>query len=364
MSGTSLDGVDGVIVDFSNKKPELLHSIYLPYPEKLQEDIRQLCHPGENEITRLGALDNRLGQFYADTVLKLLSQADLTPGDISAIGCHGQTVRHSPPTETQGPGFTLQIGNPNLVSCKTGISTVADFRRMDMALGGHGAPLVPAFHQVLFQDETHNRVILNVGGIANITYLPANGNPCGFDTGPGNTLLDSWIRKHRNKGFDDNGGWATSGQTDAYLLDKLLGDPYFSKAAPKSTGPEYFNLQWLETALADFAHLQPEDVQATLVKLTSRSIAGAISSLLPALPEAIYVCGGGIHNRVLMQSLSDEMPFLKTLDSTSTLGLDPDWVEATAFAWLAKRRMEGLPGNITAVTGAASEAVLGAIYHP
>jgi anhydro-N-acetylmuramic acid kinase len=359
ISGTSLDGIDAVLVDLSTSlPPRLLKAIHTPYAPTLLQDLRALCQPGENEIDRLGELDRQVAFAFAEAVDMLLSQAGVDPDRITAIGSHGQTARHRPSAEFP---FTLQIGDPNTLAEMTGITTVADFRRRDMAAGGEGAPLVPAFHQAVLQNEDHSRAVLNLGGIANITCLPTpDSAPVrGYDTGPANTLLDAWISRHRNLAHDHGGDWAKTGQLIESLLQDLLTDPYFSLAPPKSTGTEYFNLAWLDKYLSH-AHYKPEDIQRTLTELTAVTVANAITAEGLAHGE-ILVCGGGVHNHYLMSRLQSQLPAGR-VRSTAEYGLDPDWVEATAFAWLAERTLSGLSGNLPSVTGARRAVILGAIY--
>ncbi len=361
MTGTSLDAVDAVLVDFATTPPRLLAHIAPPLAAGLRQAILALCQSGEDEIERMGRLDRELGQLYADTVIALLRTAAVTSHEIRAIGCHGQTIRHRP----EGPWpFTLQIGDPATLALSSGITTVAQFRQGDIAAGGQGAPLVPAFHRALFQHPRQHRVVVNIGGIANITLLPAGGehSVTGFDTGPGNLLLDAWIGKHRSCRFDEAGAWASQGQIHEGLLAHLLADPYFQAPPPKSTGREYFNLAWLETRLRELPPISAQDVQTTLTELTALSLARAIRTHAPQ-SEAILICGGGHHNRYLLQRLQQHLPGIH-LASTAEHGVDPDWVEAMAFAWLARQCLQGKPGNLPSATGARREVVLGAIYSP
>ncbi|MHB1949614.1 MAG: anhydro-N-acetylmuramic acid kinase [Gammaproteobacteria bacterium] len=349
MSGTSADGIDAVAVDFGHREPRLVASHYESYDPELRNEILALCQSGPDEINRLGELDVKLGKAFANVTRILLNDNGLKTNVIRAIGSHGQTIRHHPAKH-----FTLQIGDPNIIAAETGITTVADFRRRDMAYGGQGAPLVPAFHQKIFSAPKHDRVIVNIGGIANITVLPREGNILGFDTGPGNTLLDAWCEQHTNLSYDKRGAWAAEGKVQEKLLHTLLSDPFFKLAAPKSTGREYFNLAWLNNHLGNE---RPIDVQATLVELTVRSILDAI----PFAQGEIFVCGGGAHNNYLMSRFAAQAePF--SVDSTLKLGINPDWVEAMAFAWLAKQTLEKKPGNIIAVTGAHHATILGGVY--
>ncbi len=358
MSGTSMDGIDASLVDFDEKKPRLIACFYQPFPETIISRIRKLSNPANLiSLEQLGQLDNQLGHLYAQAVAYLLENTSLSAQDISAIGCHGQTVHHAPAIKYP---FSLQIGNPNIIAETTGITTITDFRRRDIALGGQGAPLVPAFHKAFFSEPTENRIILNIGGIANITLLPKTENKkvSGFDTGPGNTLMDYWIQTSLNKSFDENGNWAASGICQEELLEKMLNDSYFLIKPPKSTGKEYFSPEWLANKITKKQYL-PEDIQATLCHLTARSICGAIEKSA-ITPDRLLVCGGGIHNQLLMKLLCKDMSC--PVHSTQDYGLDPDQVEAVAFAWLARQTFNGLPGNITDVTGASRPVILGGIY--
>ncbi len=360
MSGTSADAIDAVLVDLQFS-PKLIAQHSLPLPYKIQQQIHALSLPDENEIDRMCSLDTELGQLFAQASLDLLSKAKIANHDVVAIGSHGQTIRHRPPGSIQGT-FTLQIGDPNIIAELTGITTVADFRRRDMAAGGQGAPLVPAFHQAVFKSQKHDRVILNVGGMANITWLPAEGKTSGFDTGPGNVLMDNWVQTHLNKSYDANGDWASAGSINPELLRLLLADPFFSLPAPKSTGRENFNRTWLDSKL----HMLPSqpaavDVQATLLELTATSIADSINQLSPDAKE-IFVCGGGAYNTHLMQRLANLLTN-STVVSTSTLGVAPQCIEAMAFAWLAQQTIHRKSGNLRAVTGANREVILGGVYY-
>lgn len=362
MSGTSADAIDAALVDFSDRQPKLLEHYSLGLERDTRAIIHQLARPGDNEIDRLGAMDHQLGELFARAVKELLARAGLEPQQIAAIGSHGQTVRHRPPKINEYP-FSLQIGDPNIIAQRTGITTIADFRRRDMAAGGQGAPLVPAFHAAFFNSPERPRAIVNIGGIANITWLPSRGQPLGFDTGPGNVLLDAWIHKYKGEPYDRDGSWAGSGQLDTALLERLFRHPFFHQKPPKSTGPEVFNLDWLGAELASLdAELAPADIQATLLILTAQSIAGAVQGLETDGAKAeIYLCGGGAYNlalRTALQTLLPENP----LSDTGDLGIAPEWVEATAFAWLAHQTNNRLTGNLPAVTGATEELVLGGIY--
>ncbi len=357
MSGTSADGVDAALVNFTHA-PTLEATQFTPYPTALKTAITELYTPGNNEIDRMGALDKQLGAFYSVCVQTLLAQHNTRADTVTAIGCHGQTIRHRP--EHSEP-FTVQIGCPNTVAHRTGITTIGDFRRRDMSAGGQGAPLAPAFHQAIAPAGV-SCGILNLGGIANISCI-APGHPLiGFDTGPANGLMDAWVHRHQGHQYDHQGAWASSGTPIMPLLEAWLGHPYFKKPPPKSTGREVFSLPWLLASLKAYtnAPLPPEDVQATLLALTVKSVAQAISLHLPA-HCTVYACGGGVKNTALMKALKAELEHY-ALDTTQTLGVHPDWVEAMAFAWLAKQTLEGVPGNVPSVTGAEKPVILGAIY--
>jgi anhydro-N-acetylmuramic acid kinase len=357
MSGTSLDGVDCVAVDFSFRPPKIVAWSFHPFETHLRDRLLDLLRPdwcgGLNEI---GHLDAELGETYAAAVLSLIEEHALPADKISAIGCHGQTVCHAP---EQNPPFSMQLGDPNRIAQATGITVVADFRRRDIAAGGQGAPLVPAFHQDIFYSPIENRVILNIGGIANITRLAINEPVTGFDTGPGNILMDLWIQEHRGENYDRDGAWAASGIVQDELLQTLLDDPYFRHPPPKSTGREHFNLEWLGLQLQD-PMVTEKDIQATISELTAASIALAIQTYA-AESQSLYVCGGGAFNKHLMQRLVSLLPSCK-VDTTASLGIPPDQVEAVAFAWLARQTLRGNPGNLPSVTGANHHAVLGGIY--
>jgi len=360
MSGTSLDGIDAALVRFNKEQVTVLESICLPLSSNLKDEIKSLITPSENEIARLMALDVKLAQQFANAVNQLIQKANTNKKDIVAIGSHGQTIRHLPTTKYPS---TLQIADPNSIAELTGMTTVADFRRRDMAAGGQGAPLVPAFHQQIFSDNKQNRVILNLGGIANITILPANKNKTviGFDTGPANTLMNHWIQQQQNKNFDDAGKWAATGAVNQAFLDLLLSDDYFKLAPPKSTGTEYFNPAWLTKKLSAFPFLSAEDVQASLTAFTATTIKNAINQYAEDAHE-IIVCGGGVHNEFLLQQLKHALPEIE-VNSSANYGLDPDYIEASAFAWLAKQTIEHKPGNLPEVTGASRAVVLGGIYY-
>lgn len=357
ISGTSADSIDAVLVSFSRGVPQLLASHAHPWPAALRERMLALAQDEATiDLDAFGRLDVEIGHGFADAALHLLEQSGTPARTVRAIGSHGQTLRHRPLGRHP---FTLQLGDPSVIAERCGIEVVADFRRADIAAGGQGAPLLPALHAMLLARPGHVRVILNLGGIANITVLGADGSVHGFDTGPANGLLDAWCLRQRHEPFDRDGAYAASGRVDATLLAALLADPYFALPPPKSTGREHFHLGWLATH-PRLAALDPADVQATLLELTARSVATAIAQSAPGAEE-VLACGGGVHNGALMRRLG-ELLAPSVLLSTSRYGIDPDFLEATAFAWLARQRLLGLPGNLPAVTGARGPRVLGAIY--
>lgn len=359
MSGTSMDGIDVAIVDFSKILPRVIDFQTVPYPNTLLQWLNALCSPAEDEIVNMGRTDRALGQAFAQAVNQILVSNNLSAKDIVAIGSHGQTIRHHPEGRQ---GFSLQIGDGNTLSVLTGIDVIADFRRKDIALGGQGAPLVPAFHHAVFSDHLHNRVILNIGGISNITYLPANNEDSvlGFDTGPGNTLMDAWCKLHTGMAYDKSGAWAAQGKHCPKLLALLLEQPFINEPAPKSTGRELFNLTWLQTQLKQInMDLSPQTVQATLAMFTSQSIAQHIHQLKDV--SQVFVCGGGARNDFLMECLSSEL-FDCELSTTDEIGISADSLEAVAFAWLAYAFKNKLKGNLPSVTGASQPAVLGCLY--
>lgn len=358
ISGTSADAIDAALVSFEHERPRLLAARAHPWPDALRERILAVAQ-GETalDLDAFGRLDVALGHGFAEAALALLHDSGTPASAVRAIGSHGQTVRHRPTGEHP---FTLQLGDPATIAERCGIDVVADFRRADMAAGGQGAPLLPAVHAMLLAHPGHVRVVLNLGGIANITVLGADGSVIGFDTGPANGLMDAWCLSQRGEAFDRDGMFAASGKVDHALLDALLADPYFALAPPKSTGREHFHLDWL-TAHPQANPLAPADVQATLLEFTARSVAEAIERHAPAT-EDVLACGGGVHNAALMRRLA-ELLAPRTLASTAAFGVDPDFLEATAFAWLARQRLLGLPGNLPAVTGARGLRQLGAI-HP
>lgn len=358
MTGTSMDGLDVALLETGTAAPTVHAGCTVPLPVELVDALAALAKPGDDEVERLGRADAALGEFIGQAVLDCLGRWRTRPADIRAIGCHGQTIRHRPDAE---PPFTLQIGDPNRVAESTGITTVADFRRRDMAAGGQGAPLAPLFHEALFRDAARGRVVVNVGGIANATFLPP-GVPTllGFDTGPGNALLDAWTDHCLGEAFDRDGRWAATGRIDAGLLARLRQDPFIARRPPKSTGKETYNLRYVQAACMGL-DIRPQNVQATIAAFTAWSIAQAIRCHASA-PSDVAVCGGGRRNSHLMRLLEAGLPQHRIL-TTDELGVDGDSLEAAAFAWFAHRTLAGEPGNAPAVTGAAGPRILGAI-HP
>lgn len=360
LSGTSIDGVDAVVVDFAQLPPTLIATHSEPVPDELRASILQLCSKEPVTLQLLGETDVALGRLFATAVNTLLNKCGLKASDILAIGSHGQTVMHHPHGENR---FTLQIGDPNTIAYLTQISTVADFRRKDMAAGGQGAPLAPLFHQDFFGSGTSRRAVLNIGGIANITLLRSDRQAeiAGFDTGPGNVLMDSWIRLKRDLAYDEAGQWASTGQVAPELLDALLNEPYLALPAPKSTGRELFNMPWLEGKLVGFEALRDEDVQATLLEYTARTIANSVDWNIHGIEEVI-VCGGGAHNLALMATLQRLVPEARIV-SSALAGLAPDWVEGVAFAWMARKAWMGEAIATGSVTGARRACILGGVYE-
>lgn len=365
MTGTSMDGVDLVAASFD---PLHVHAtLTVPFAPELRDELMALTLPDINEIDRMGKADIALAKMIGHGINTLIEKNNLDRSQIRAIGSHGQTIRHRPEH-----GFTLQIGDPHLITEITQIPVISDLRRRDMAAGGQGAPLVPAFHQALFQHPDIHRVILNLGGIANVSMLPA-GQPdkvYGFDTGPANILMDAWCHRYTGQPYDENGDWAAYGQPIRSLLERLGAHEYFSKEPPKSTGREDFNLEWLDEQLSDwrndldYEELEdtPENIQATLMKLTTRAIKKAIYRCDLMDTGEVYVCGGGAYNSHLLEQLRWRLrKHHWTVQTTEVLGLSPTWVEATAFAWLAMRFVQGQAGNLPAVTGAKGDRILGSI---
>jgi len=360
MSGTSMDGIDAVLVDLA-ANPHILATRYTPYDREIRGELLALSAGSVNDTGLLASMDTRLGQMFAHAALDLLQQAGIALQKIKAIGSHGQTIRHKP--HATWP-YSLQIGNPNVIAEITGITTVADFRQRDIAAGGEGAPLVPAFHNKVFRSADNDRVVINIGGIANITLLPKDMDLAvtGFDTGPGNVLMDGWSERHLGTVFDNDGQWCRSGKIHSKLLETLLGDTYFNLHPPKSTGREHFNLHWLDALVNDINPAPPpQDIQATLCELTAFSISKAINTFASQSRE-ILVCGGGVHNHMLMQHVRSHLQDC-TIQSTEEFGIHPDWVESAAFAWIAKQTLSGQPGNLPSVTGAKKSVVLGGVYQ-
>lgn len=364
MSGTSMDAIDAVVVDFANpKQAELRASYSLAMPRALQQSLLALCHRGDNEVERIAAAEAAFAEACALVVAEVLAQAQLKATDITAIASHGQTIRHQPQAK---PAYTVQIGDPMRLALLTAIPVISEFRRKDILLGGEGAPLVPAYHQAVFARADQPTAILNLGGIANITWLPgAADTVTGFDTGPANTLLDQWYQAHHNgQGFDKGGNWAAQGQVHPQLLARLLSDPYFNRQPPKSTGRDDFHLPWLTAHIQACGDIAATDVQRTLVALSAKTVADAVERFLPQRPQRLYVCGGGALNPLLMEALQQALPRTITLATTEQLGVEPQWVEAMAFAWLGWCFEHKKPGNLPAVTGASRPAILGVKYLP
>ena len=353
MSGTSLDGADAALVDFSSTPPRTLAFASAPFDTPLRERLLKLSQPGEDGVDLAGEVSLELAAVYASAVRDALARGGVTSDRVTAIGCHGQTIRHRP-----ARGFTVQLNDPARLAELTGVDVVADFRRRDMAAGGQGAPLVPAFHDALFRDPRISRVVVNIGGISNVTWMPPFGPTTGFDCGPGNVLLDGWTRKHRGKAFDEDGKWADSGSTDSALLARLLAEPFLSMQPPKSTGRELFHAGWLEPHL--HGKPRPEDVQATLADFTARAIVDAIDRYCGTTDE-IYLAGGGARNRSLVRRIA-AIAGGRSVETTDKLGVPTGHVESIAFAWLAMKCIRREPVDLVAVTGAAGPRILGAIY--
>lgn len=360
MSGTSLDGIDTVLVEFGNGHIQLIDALTTPYKPSTKLSIHQLVTNGNCAIQTLCQIDREIAIQYTDCVKQLLKQNKLLASDITAIGCHGQTIKHAPDAI---PSFTLQVGDPNTLAAETNITTVADFRRKDIALGGQGAPFAPAFHYHAFYSPASTRIILNIGGIANITLLEKASNMdniTGFDTGPGNTLMDHYCQQFLQLDYDQNGELAAKGTIDADLISLILkNEPYFNQALVKSTGTDYFNLDWLQT-YCDISTYSTEDSLANLCELSAQSIAIAIQQLHTSIDE-IYCCGGGAHNRTLIKRISQLCNV--SVASTDIVGIHPDWVEAIAFAWLAKNTLNKNQTHLNSITSASKNSILGGIFY-
>ncbi|MWN05916.1 anhydro-N-acetylmuramic acid kinase [Gilliamella sp. Pas-s95] len=360
MSGTSMDGIDIALVNITAQNVTSIASNCYPMPADLKQHLLTLCETQQTTLQNLGEIDHQIGKLFADSINQFLKDNNIDKQKIKAIGCHGQTIYHAPNGDYP---FTLQIGDANIIAAKTGITTIADFRRKDMAYGGQGAPLVPAFHKAVLQDPQINRVVLNIGGISNISVLIPNHTVIGYDTGPGNVLLDCWIKEHLGKNYDKSGLWAKTGKINQDLLKLLYQEDYFQIPAPKSTGRELFNLPWLHKKLTG-THLKAQDIQATLVEFTALSIANEINKfpIVSTLPCELLVCGGGAKNPLIMQRLSALLPSWAVL-TTDTKGINGEDMEAIAFAWLAYCRINNIPSNIPEVTGASQAVCLGVIYQ-
>ncbi len=361
MSGTSLDAIDAALLDLAHGQIRLLDTLNHPLPDALRQQVLRLNQPGQpDELHSMAITDRELAGVFAQAVKELLQHSGIKPDEITAIGSHGQTVRHQPGIDTP---YTMQIGDPNRLAELSGITTIADFRRRDIAAGGQGAPLAPAFHAAMFHSDQQNRAILNIGGMANLTLLAADRNipVSGFDTGPGNVLLDAWYQRHHPAAYDQHGQWAGSGQVADSLLARLLCHPFFKLEPPRSTGREQFNIDYLDSELEDHQQdLAAADVQATLAELTTRSIAQALTTWADDC-ERLLLCGGGAYNTDLVARLRRHLPDIQ-VDTTASCGMAPEWIEAAAFAWLAKQTLHHQTGNLPAVTGADHAVILGGIY--
>ncbi len=360
MSGTSMDAIDAVVIEFTKAKPRLVHTESTAWTAETRARLLEIItYPESVNLDQIAELDELLGEQFALAVDSLLAASDIQATDISAIGSHGQTIRHCPDA---APPFTWQIGDPNVIAARTGITTVADFRRRDIALGGQGAPLAPAFHKLAFSDAKEIRAVINIGGIANISCLHPNKPVTGFDTGPGNVLMDLWCDLNQGEPYDKNGAWAASAEPNAALLKACLADSYFRQTPPKSTGREYFRLKWLEQNLSGInPQPDPASIQATLCEVTAQSINAAVDEYLPDCSR-IILCGGGAHNSHLRTRISD-LNADRVVDDTGSYDIEPDWVEAAAFAWMARCAIQNEAIDLVAVTGASEPAVLGTVCH-
>lgn len=357
ISGTSMDAIDAALVDFDVSPLSLIAASALPFEPGLKDRVAGLVDsPHRVSLDEVGQLDVAVARAFAGSALKLMREAGVSAASVTAIGCHGQTLRHR--TDLPIP-FTWQIGDPNTLAEMTGITVVADFRRRDVAAGGQGAPLLPVFHDQVFRSDGEDRVILNLGGIANVTMLKRGAIVSGFDTGPANRLLDAWITRHRSVSFDRDGAWAQTGRCDPALLEELMNEPYLGQQPPKSTGRELFNLAWLDEKLGRLGR-RPEDVQATLLEYTAATVSAEVRRHAPQ--AAVYACGGGAHNAALLGAIARRLA-PNRVATTAALGLDPDYVEAIAFGWFARRTLAGLPSSAPSVTGARGPRVLGGIYR-
>jgi anhydro-N-acetylmuramic acid kinase len=355
MSGTSLDGVDAVLADFSASPPTVLARAHHPFDQALRAELLSLNSKGDDELDRAARCANELARRYAAVVREVLGSAALSPSDLRAVGCHGQTVRHRPDR-----GYTVQLGNAALLAELCGARVVTDFRSRDVAAGGQGAPLAPGFHAAVFRSASEHRAVLNLGGIANLTWLPATGVVTGFDCGPGNCLMDLWASLYLGTSMDADGAWAAGARSDPELLEHLLAESYFAQRPPKSTGRDLFNESWLRARMPK--PLEARVVQATLLELTARSVAEAVARECSGA-QRIVVCGGGVHNRALMARLGALLTPVP-VQSSAAHGIDPGLVEPLAFAWLARQTLQGAPASLPAVTGAKGARVLGAVYPP
>jgi anhydro-N-acetylmuramic acid kinase len=361
ISGTSMDGVDCALVDCGGPTPQVIDFNTTEFAPDLKQRLLCLTTNQGFDLPLLGSADVDVARFFAQSVNALLAQHALNPADVVAIGSHGQTVWHEPPQRATRNPFTLQIGDPNTLAEQTGITVVADFRRKDMAAGGQGAPLVPALHRELFNSSVIDRIVLNLGGIANITFLPKDGSACmGLDTGPASVLMDAWVKRHRDQDYDEDGVWAASGRVDTALLNALLDEPYFRMPAPKSTGREFLNAAWLDQKLATVPVVSPADVQATLLEFTVQTVRSEIDKRLRS--GEVVACGGGARNTALLKRLREVMPAFSLRTSTE-LGIHADCVEAVAFAWMAKKTLHREAVDFSAFTGARHPVIAGGIYY-